>query len=191
MWRKWPPSVTTISNASVRLSARRSWLGWCSQRWSLDWIIVMQHWLVCPKQLLHHYNVSRTQRLAWSSSCAVMNTSLHVCCSCTGFQCDGASASSSNCVALCTLFHTGRVQHIWPTSSSPLVLAVQALVSVQHRRPTTRCRSCAQSSWNMRSRMQDEHRTVRMECIVWRFVHRGRPSRVSKTAENWLFYCSL
>jgi len=44
-----------------------------------DWIIVMQHWLVCPKQLLHHYNVFRTQRLARSLSWAVVNTSLHVC----------------------------------------------------------------------------------------------------------------
>ena len=38
-------------------------------------------------------------------------------------------------VALCTLFHTGRVQRIRPTSSSPLVSAVHALVCVQHRRP--------------------------------------------------------
>jgi len=113
----------------------------------------MQHWLICPKQLLHHYNVSRTQRLAWSSSWAVVNTSLHVCYSCTGFQ--WASASSSNCVALCTLFHTGRVQRIWPTSSSALVPAVHALVYVQHRLTTTRCHGCAQSSRNVRSGTQD------------------------------------
>jgi len=132
-----------------------------------DWIIVMQHWLVCPKQLLQHYNVSRTQRLAWSSSWAVVNTSLHVWYSYTGFQCAGAS--SSNCVALCTLFHTGRVQRIWPTSSSPLVPAVHALVSVQHRWPNTCCRGCAQSSWNVRFRTQDcPHGTDYLKiCALW------------------------
>jgi len=47
------------TSARFDVSASKSRLGWCS----LDWTIAMQHWPVCPKQLLHHYNVSRTQRL--------------------------------------------------------------------------------------------------------------------------------
>ena len=67
-----------------------------------------------------------------------------------------AGASSSNCVALCTQFSTGRVRRIWLTSLSLLVPAVHVVsASVPRRRPTTRCHGCAQSSLNVRSHMQD------------------------------------
>jgi len=53
--------------------ARRLQLSWFLQWWFQDWIIAMQHWLaiVWITQLLHHYNVFGTRRLAWSLSWAV------------------------------------------------------------------------------------------------------------------------
>jgi len=60
------------------------------------------------------------------------------------------------CVALCTQFSKGRVRRIWSTSLSLLVPAVHVVpASVPRRRPTTRCRGCAQSSLNVRSHMHD------------------------------------
>jgi len=101
----------------------------------------MQHWHVCPKQLLHHYKVSRTQRLAWrhsmSATVALAFRSWHV------------------------LFKLSCIMHTVFYGTSPAYLtnivesAVQVPASVQHRRPTTHCHSCGQSSLNGYSHMPD------------------------------------
>jgi len=104
----------------------------------------MQHWLVSHWWLLHLYNEFTTQpRLAWSSSWGLVNTSLCVRYSFTGYQYDGAS--NSHCAASCIPSSMGRVQRIWRTLLNPLVPVECFLAFMWHRRPTSHCHCCAQS----------------------------------------------
>ena len=89
----------------------------------------------------------RSRRLAWFSSWAPASMSRHICYSCTGYQ--YAGASSSNCAALCTPSSTGPVQRICQTLLSPSVQVVHVPDYVPHRRRTSHCHGCAQSSTNV------------------------------------------
>jgi len=97
-----------------------------------------------------------------------------------------AGASSSNCVALCTQFSTGRVRRIWLYIAEPAgaghtrSFGLRSTSSTDYTLPRLRTKFSERtfsyagpSAWN--------------ELTAWRFGRRGRPSWIPKTAENSLF----
>jgi len=120
--------------------------------------------------------------LAWSSSWAVVNMSLHVCYSCTGWRVQFKLCWITHSVtyAVCDVSSVSD-QHRRARWCRPYTFPV----SVRHCPPTT----CTAAAHKVRWTCVFVRRTICMERTARSFACRRWPRWVPKTAENSLFYC--